>query len=336
MKPPPLDTVGRPLEALRISVTDQCNLRCTYCMPKAAFVGHAFLEQNQLLTFEEITLLTEIFVDLGVRKIRLTGGEPLLRPQIADLVHRLASQPRPPELALSTNGVLLREHARALREAGLTRVNVSLDALDDRIFGGINGVGRPVADVLDGIDAALEQSLFVKVNMVVQRGINEQQILPMARHFAARRVPLRFIEFMDVGNCNKWNRQLVVPGSEILALLGKDYDLLPEDAHPADVDRRYICRDTGAEFGFINSITAPFCRGCNRLRLSADGEIYACLFAKHGLNLRDLVRGGATKEEIAQMVRHFWRGRDDRYSELRAAPKSKDIEPKVEMSYIGG
>lgn len=329
-----IDTLGRPLEALRISVTDRCNLRCTYCMPKAAFADHAFLKQNQLLTFEEIELLSDIFIGLGVRKIRLTGGEPLLRPGIEELVRRLARHPA--ELALSTNGVLLRQHARTLREAGLARINVSLDALDDQVFGDLNGVSQPASQVLDGIDAASEQGFLIKVNMVVQRGANDLQILPMARHFAARRQPLRFIEFMDVGNCNDWNRERVVAGAEILELLKKEYDLEPEPGPSADVERRFRCRRTGARFGFINSVTAPFCRDCNRLRLSADGGLYTCLFARDGHHLGQLLRAGATKEVITEVVRQIWLGREDRYSELRATPTPPASSPKVEMSYIGG
>ena len=330
-----LDTLGRPLEALRISVTDRCNLRCTYCMPKDAFAGHDFLKQNQLLTFDEIAFLCEIFVGLGVRKIRLTGGEPLLRPKIEELIHLLASQPNPPELALSTNGVLLHQHARTLRQAGLARINVSLDAIDNRTFGDINGVNQSASRVLEGIDAAMEEGFAVKVNMVVQRNINDHQILPMARHFAARHLPLRFIEFMDVGNCNDWNRERVVAGSEILRLLEKDYDLEPEKGHPSDVERKFLCRRTGARFGFINSVTVPFCRDCNRLRLSADGGLYTCLFARDGQNLRNLIRAGSTKEQIAERVRQIWNKRDDRYSEMRAVTVTES-RPKVEMSYIGG
>jgi len=334
MDRPLLDTLGRPLEALRISVTDRCNLRCTYCMPKAAFAHHAFLPPAELLSFDELELLCRIFVGLGVRKIRLTGGEPLLRPQIEDMVARLARMPELTELAMSTNGLLLARHARSLHEAGLRRLNLSLDAIDDGVFGGINGMGQSAQQVLAGVDAALAEGFRLKVNMVVQRGVNEAQIRPMARHFAGRGVPLRFIEFMDVGNVNNWTRAAVVSGAEIRELLREDYDLEPQPIRPGETARRYRCRNTGAVFGFVDSVTAPFCRDCNRLRLSADGRIFTCLFAREGWNVGALLRSGLTESEIARRINEVWTKRSDRYSEERAEKGS--TAGKIEMSYIGG
>ena len=327
-----LDALGRPLEALRISVTDRCNLRCTYCMPRAAFAHHPFLAAERLLTFDEIERLARIFAGLGVTKIRLTGGEPLLRPDIPELVRRLS--PLPIELALSTNALLLRGQAAALREAGLQRLNISLDALDDEVFGAMNGLGVPVDGVLAGIDEAIARGFTIKLNMVVQRGVNEGQVLPMARHFATRRIPLRFIEFMDVGNNNRWDRTQVFSGGEVLALLRREYDLAPQPGAVSDTERRFRCTRTGAQFGFVNSVSAPFCRDCNRLRLSADGKLFTCLFARTGHDLGALVRQGAAAEEIAAKISAVWIGREDRYSELRGV--EVEAAPKVEMSYIGG
>jgi GTP 3',8-cyclase len=329
---PVLDALGRPLEALRISVTDRCNLRCTYCMPKAAFANHAFLPHEQLLTFDEIERVAGIFVELGVRKIRLTGGEPLVRAGIEELVRKLAVLPV--ELALSTNALLLGHQAAALREAGLQRLNISLDAIDDAVFGAMNGLNAPAHDVLAGIDEAQARGFALKVNMVVQRGVNEMQVLPMARHFAARKIPLRFIEFMDVGNNNRWRPDQVFSGADVLALLCGEFALEPQPGPASDTERRYRCARTGAEFGFVNSVTAPFCRDCNRLRLSADGRLFTCLFATKGHDLGKLVRSGVPREEIAQAIRAVWVPREDRYSELRATTVVED--PKVEMSYIGG
>jgi cyclic pyranopterin phosphate synthase len=303
-------------------------------MPKAAFAHHAFLAQDDFLTFDEIERLARIFISLGVRKIRLTGGEPLLRPHLEELVRRLAPLPGLAELALSTNGLLLPEKAAALRTAGLQRINLSLDAIDDGTFGVINGMGHPATEVLRGLDAALAAGLQAKVNMVVERGANEGQILPMARHFAARGVPLRFIEFMDVGNVNGWTPKLVVSGAEVRAILTAEFDLEPETGHTGDTAQLYRCRRTGAHFGFIDSVTQPFCHDCNRLRLSADGRVFTCLFSRFGHDLRQPLRDGASDEEMAHRVADIWRAREDRYSELRS--QTHLSEPKVEMSYIGG
>jgi cyclic pyranopterin phosphate synthase len=334
MSAPVTDRLNRPLESMRISVTDRCNLRCTYCMPKAAFADHTFLAQENLLSFDEIERLARIFVARGVHKIRLTGGEPLLRPHLEELVARLAKLPGLAELALSTNGLLLAEKTTALRDAGLHRINLSLDAVDDGVFGEINGMGRPVAQVLKGLDAALKAGLDTKVNMVVERGVNEAQILPMARHFAERGVALRFIEFMDVGNVNGWTLKMVVSGAEIRDLLAGEFELEPEGSNPSDTAQLYRCLRTGARFGFIDSVTKPFCRDCNRLRLSADGRVFTCLFSRFGHDLRHPMRDGATDEEIGRRISEIWRAREDRYSELRSQIHLN--EPKVEMSYIGG
>ena len=334
MDMPVTDLFERPLESLRISVTDRCNLRCTYCMPKAVFAHHAFLAADRLLTFDEIERLARVFVRVGVHKIRLTGGEPLLRPHLDALVGKLSAIPELTELALSTNGLLLRQQAAVLYKAGLRRLNLSLDAIDDGVFGEINGLGRPVEHVLDGIEAALETGFRIKVNMVVQRGVNEAQILPMARHFAERKIPLRFIEFMDVGNVNGWKREMVVGGEEVRGILSTEFDLAPEERPSGDTAQNYRCRRTGAAFGFVDSVTKPFCRDCNRLRLSADGRIFTCLFAESGHDLREALRSGASDEELAAQISRRWSVRDDRYSELRAEHPSSGA--KIEMSYIGG
>jgi GTP 3',8-cyclase len=334
MNPPVIDQLGRPLESLRISVTDRCNLRCTYCMPKAVFAHHQFLAPDHLLSFDEIERLARVFLRLGVRKIRLTGGEPLLRPGLPDLVCKLSALPKLAELALSTNGLLLRQQSKALREAGLRRINLSLDAIEDGVFGGINGMGRPVKEVLDGVEAALESGFHIKVNMVVQRGVNEVQILPMARHFAAKNIPLRFIEFMDVGNVNGWQRDQVVSGAEVQKILATEFDLAPEKRPNGDTSQNFRCEWTGAVFGFVDSVTQPFCRDCNRLRLSADGRIFTCLFAETGRDLREVLRAGASDDDLAAQILRVWNLREDRYSELRAS--YHPTGEKVEMSYIGG
>ena len=329
-----IDRRDRPLESLRISVTDRCNLRCTYCMPKAAFAGHNFLSAENLLSFDEIERLARIFIGCGVRKIRLTGGEPLLRPHLEDLVSRLSHLPGLKELALSTNGLLLKQKATFLRSAGLRRINLSLDALDDEVFGEINGLGQPATKVLDGLDAALDAGLEAKVNMVVQRHVNDSQVLPMARHFAQRKVPLRFIEFMDVGNVNGWSTDRVVTGQEIRDRLATEFTLEPEGFLPGDTAQLYRCRRTGARFGFIDSVTRPFCGDCNRVRLSADGRVFTCRFSRFGFDLRGPLRSGQDDIEVMERVRSIWHARDDRYSELRSETASAG--QKVEMSYIGG
>jgi cyclic pyranopterin phosphate synthase len=333
----PRDTLGRPLHDLRISVTDRCNFRCVYCMPRAVFgPDHAFLPHDDLLSFEEITRLVGLFVSLGVRKVRLTGGEPLVRRDLASLVRDLAAIPRVEDLTLTTNGVLLPQHASALKEAGLHRVTISLDADDDGTFTRMNDARVPVASVLRGLDAAEAAGLGpIKLNMVVKRGWNEHAILPMARRFRGTGRILRFIEYMDVGHSNGWRLDDVVSADEILATISAEFPLEPmAPTKPGEVAERYRYVDGAGEIGIIASVSRPFCGTCDRARLSADGQLYTCLFAMRGHGLRALLRGGASDAELLAALRAIWEGRDDRYSELRSL-ETVDL-PKVEMSYIGG
>jgi GTP 3',8-cyclase len=331
-----VDTLERPVRDLRISVTDRCNFRCVYCMPKEVFGrDYQFLERRELLTFEEIDRLARAFVRQGVRKIRLTGGEPLVRRDLERLIELLAAIDGV-ELTLTTNGSLLPQKAEALRDAGLRRVTVSLDSLDDEVFRAMNDVDFPVSRVLEGIEAAAAAGLSpVKVNMVVKRGANDRDVLAMARHFHGSGHILRFIEYMDVGHSNGWRMDDVVPSAEILAAIDAELPLEPVEAnYRGEVARRWRYRDGGGEIGLISSVTQPFCGGCTRARLSAEGRLFTCLFARRGHDLRALVRGGATDEELDDAVATIWRGRSDRYSEVRTAATA--ALPKVEMSYIGG
>jgi cyclic pyranopterin phosphate synthase len=333
----PRDTRGRPLHDLRISVTDRCNFRCVYCMPRAVFgPDHAFLPRGELLTFEEITRLVRIFTGLGVEKVRLTGGEPLVRRDLAGLVAQLAAIPGVRDLTMTTNGTLLPRHARSLAEAGLQRVTISLDADDDATFMRVNDAGVPVAVVMAGIAAAEEAGLGpIKLNMVVKRGWNEHAILPMARRFHGTGRILRFIEYMDVGHSNGWRLDDVVSADEILSTIASELPLEPmPPTHPGEVAERFRYADGGGEIGVIASVSRPFCGDCSRARLSVDGQLYTCLFATTGHDLRALLRGGATDGELEADLRRIWGARDDRYSELRSA-ETVDL-PKVEMSYIGG
>jgi len=333
----PRDTLGRPLHDLRISVTDRCNFRCVYCMPREFFgADHAFLPRAELLTFEEITRLVRVFTRLGVEKVRLTGGEPLVRRGLPDLVAQLAAIPTVRDLTLTTNGVLLTQHAAALAARGLRRVTVSLDADDDETFMRMNDVGVPVARVLAGIDAAETAGLGpIKVNMVVKRGWNEHAVLPMARRFRGTGHVLRLIEYMDVGSSNGWRLDEVVTAAEILAMVGADFPLEPiPPAHAGEVAERYRYVDGAGEIGVIASVSRPFCGACSRARVSADGQLYTCLFATSGHDLRAMLRDGATDADVEANLRAIWGGRVDRYSELRSAA-TVDL-PKVEMSYIGG
>ena len=330
------DTLGRPLRDLRVSVTDRCNFRCVYCMPKEVFGrDHRFLDRRELLTFEEIERLARAFVAHGVEKIRVTGGEPLVRRDVERLVALLAAIPGL-DLTLTTNGSLLTEKARALKDAGLQRVTVSLDSLDDEVFKAMNDVDVPVERVLAGIEAAAAAGLApVKVNMVVKRGANEESILPMARYFRESGHILRFIEYMDVGHTNGWRLDDVVAAEEIVATIHDELPLEPlEPNYPGEVARRYRYVDSSGEIGVIASVTQPFCGACTRARLSAEGRLYTCLFAVEGHDLRALLRGGATDGELATAIAALWRARGDRYSELRSAQTAG--LPKVEMSYIGG
>ena len=329
------DTLRRPLRDLRVSITDRCNFRCVYCMPKEVYGrDFAFLPRRDLLTFEEIARLARVFAGLGVEKIRLTGGEPLIRRDVERLVEMLAAIPEL-DLTLTTNGSLLVKKAQALKDAGLRRITVSLDSLDDAVFRTMNDVDFPVQLVLDGIEAAAAAALPVKVNVVVKRGVNEASVLPMARHFRERGHVVRFIEYMDVGHTNGWGLDDVVPAAEILAAIDDELPLEPlPPRYPGEVAERYRYQDGSGEVGVIASVTRPFCGACTRARLSAEGSLYTCLFATAGHDLRALVRGEASDEALTQAVREIWRVRDDRYSEIRSAA-TRDL-PKVEMSYIGG
>ena len=333
----PLDTRGRPLHDLRISVTDRCNFRCVYCMPREFFgAEHAFLPRAELLTFEEIARLVRVFTGLGVEKVRLTGGEPLVRRELPRLVEQLAAIPGVRDLTLTTNGVLLSEHAATLAAAGLRRVTISLDADDDETFMRMNDAGVPVARVLAGIDAAEAAGLGpIKLNMVVKRGWNEHAVLPMAGRFRGSGRILRFIEYMDVGSSNGWRLDEVVTAAEILEMVAAQFPLEPmAPAHPGEVAQRYRYADGGGEIGVIASVSRPFCGDCSRARLSADGQLYTCLFATAGHDLRGPLRSGAPDAEIEAGLSRIWRARDDRYSEIRSS-QTVDLQ-KVEMSYIGG
>ena len=346
------DQLGRPLRDLRISVTDRCNFRCNYCMPKEVFdKDYPYLPHSALLSFEEITRLARLFLAHGVRKIRLTGGEPLLRKNLEALVAQLAQlrtlDGTPPDLTLTTNGSLLARKARALKEAGLNRVTVSLDGLDDGVFRRMNDVDFPVADVLAGIEAAHAAGLSqIKVNMVVKRGTNEQEILPMARHFRGTGTTLRFIEYMDVGATNGWRMDEVLPSAELIDRLRAHLPLVPlEPSSPGETAERWGYADASGrhdpalgEIGVISSVTQAFCRDCNRARLSTEGKMYLCLFAGEGWDLRSLLRGGASDADIAAAIAPIWQGRNDRYSELRShlPPDAAAGARRVEMSYIGG
>ena len=332
------DTYQRPLRDLRISVTDRCNFRCTYCMPKEIFGrDFTFLPSKQLLSFEEIARLSQIAVGLGVEKIRLTGGEPLLRRDIEKLVAQLAAMDGLRDLTLTTNGSLLVKKAQALKNAGLSRVTVSLDSLDDSVFQSMNDVSFPVGRVLDGIAAAAEVGLGpVKINMVVKRGVNEDSIVPMAKYFHGTNCILRFIEFMDVGVTNGWQLDDVVPAAEIIRRISAEIPLEPlAPNYPGEVARRFRYADgSGGEIGVITSVTQPFCGDCSRARLSAEGRLYTCLFAEGGFDFRALLRGGASDAEIADALRGVWSNRTDRYSDIRTEETAR--RPKVEMSHIGG
>ena len=332
----PLDTFNRPLRDLRISVTDRCNFRCVYCMPKEVFgKDFQFLPRAEILSFEEIERLVRVFVGLGVRKVRLTGGEPLVRRNIERLVEMLAKI-GDLDLTLTTNGSLLAAKARALRDAGLKRVTVSLDSLDDAVFKAMNDVDFPVAKVLEGMDAAEAAGLApIKVNMVVKRGLNEQSILPMARHFRGTGRILRFIEYMDVGSSNGWRLDDVVSAREIIATIDRELPLEPvERNYTGEVAERWRYKDGSGEIGVIASVTQAFCADCTRARLSADGSLFTCLFATQGHDLRPLVRSDATDAQIAESISAIWTARDDRYSELRSE-ETAGLK-KIEMSFIGG
>ena len=330
------DRLGRSLRDLRISVTDRCNFRCVYCMPKEIFgKDFQFLDRKALLNFEEIERLARIFHDLGIEKVRLTGGEPLVRRNLETLIAKLAAI-EGLDLTLTTNGSLLKQKAAALRSAGLDRVTVSLDSLDDAVFRAMNDVDFPVARVLEGIDAAAAAGFFpIKVNMVVKRGLNDASIVPMARFFKERGHILRFIEFMDVGATNGWRMDDVVSAAEVVARIQREMPLEPADAnYRGEVAQRWRYRDGSGEIGVIASVTQAFCRDCTRARLSAEGQLYTCLFATAGHDLRALLRDGAADAAVTAFIESLWSRRTDRYSEIRSA-QTVPLK-KIEMSYIGG
>ncbi|WCK52337.1 GTP 3',8-cyclase MoaA [Aneurinibacillus sp. Ricciae_BoGa-3] len=331
------DVLKRPLRDLRISVTDKCNFRCSYCMPVEIFgPDFAFLPKEQLLSFEEMNRLTVIFAKLGVEKIRITGGEPLIRKNLNQFIQKISHVQGIKDIAMTTNGSLLAEHSHALKQAGLKRVTVSLDSLDSGRFGIINGRGYSVDDILEGIDWAADIGLQVKVNMVVQKGLNDEDILPMARYFFEKGHTLRFIEFMDVGNSNGWKLDKVVPSKEILAMIQREMQLeaIPP-AYFGEVASRYRYKGTDKEIGFVSSVTQAFCSTCTRARLTADGRLYLCLFASEGLDLREPLRSNISDYEIANLITQQWETRQDHYSEVRL--NNTDIlRTKVEMSRMGG
>jgi cyclic pyranopterin phosphate synthase len=339
----PRDQHARALKDLRISVIDQCNFRCTYCMPKEVFGrDYEFLPKESLLSFDEIERLAKTFVGLGVEKLRVTGGEPLLRKNIEGLIERLAAirlpDGRPVEVAMTTNGALLANKAGALKAAGLRRITVSLDALSDATFREMNDVGFPVTDVLKGIDAAATAGLKVKVNMVVQRGVNDHEILPMANAFRDRGHTLRFIEFMDVGSSNAWQWDHVVPSREIIDTIALEHPLVPIGRDtPSEVSERWRYADGKGEVGVISSVSNPFCGNCSRARISAEGVLYTCLFAHSGTDLRGLLRNQSapSDDDLSRVIAAIWQSRTDRYSEQRADLRAQGVK-KVEMSYIGG
>lgn len=333
------DRFGRPLRDLRVSVTDRCNFRCRYCMPQEVFgPGFRFLPRAEVLTFEEIELVARAVVSLGAKKVRLTGGEPLLRRELPALVKRLATIPGVEDLAMTTNGALLGRYAGQLAAAGLRRVTVSLDSLDEQVFREMNGVGVAVQTVLDGIEAATRAGLGpVKLNCVVRRGLNDGGILDLAEFARARGHQLRFIEYMDVGESHGWRLDEVLPAAEVLERLGERWSLEPlPPRYPGEVATRYRYRDGGGEVGLISSVSHPFCGGCTRLRLAADGQLHTCLFSRGGLDLRPVIRGGGGELELRETITSLWRRRGDRYSEERAELTGTPSGPKVEMSYLGG
>jgi GTP 3',8-cyclase len=332
-----LDKLGRPIRDLRISVTDRCNFRCTYCMPKEVFGDdYVFLPKDELLSFEEIERFAKLFASLGVEKLRLTGGEPLMRRDLPVLVEKLLKIEGIDDIGLTTNGVLLRQYAQPLFDAGLRRLNMSLDALDPEIFGKMNGRGIKPDFILANIEHAQKIGFEIKVNMVVQKGGNESEILPMAAYFKERGIMLRYIEFMDVGNDNGWSFEQVVTKKEIYDMLKEVYEVEPTDPHYyGEVAKRYRYKDNDAEVGFITSVSESFCSSCTRARLSSDGKFFTCLFATEGFDLRELIRSGLSDDELLEKITNVWERRVDRYSDERTEQTAKNRK-KIGMSYIGG
>ncbi|GAA0446310.1 GTP 3',8-cyclase MoaA [Lentibacillus halophilus] len=331
------DHFGRVLKDLRISVIDQCNFRCTYCMPKEIFGDdYQFLSEEELLSFDEIIRLARIFADLGVEKIRITGGEPLMRRDLDQLIAELSQIPGIKDIALTTNGVFLPKTAKKLKAAGLERVNLSLDAIDDDVFKQINGKGVVPRPVLKGIEAAEEAGLQVKVNMVVKKGMNDSQILPMARYFKGKDIILRYIEFMDVGNHNGWDFQNVISKKDIIQTIDQEMPIEPaEENYYGEVASRYRYKDGDGEIGVISSVTDAFCGTCTRIRLSPDGKLFTCLFASDGFDIREKIRNDLTDDQLQEVLTNLWGRRKDRYSEERSEETRKNRK-KIEMSYIGG
>ena len=336
----PRDTFARPMRDLRISVMDRCNFRCPYCMPRETYhERYRFLGSHERLSFDEIVRLARLFVQLGVRKLRLTGGEPLLRANLPDLIGDLTDIPGVEDVALTTNGVLLARYATELKAAGLQRVTVSLDSLDAEVFARMSGGFAGVEEVLEGIEHARRTELApIKINAVVPRGVNDHTVLDLVERFRGTGVIVRFIEYMDVGNRNHWREGLVVPSKELVARIGERWPLEPlEPGYRGEVARRYAFTDGQGEVGFISSVSQPFCGDCTRARLSSDGVLYTCLFATHGTSLRDALRGGASDDQLLELIRGVWLGRADRYSEQRVSlRRAAGDERKVEMFYIGG
>ncbi|EIM06708.1 molybdenum cofactor biosynthesis protein A [Planococcus antarcticus DSM 14505] len=337
MDQPLTDQLGRPMRDLRISVTDRCNFRCSYCMPKEVFGDdYAFLPKQELLTFEEIYRLTRLFVSMGVKKIRLTGGEPLLRKDLPELIKLISSVEGVEDIGLTTNGLLLKRHGQALYDAGLRRLNISLDALDPELFGSLNGRGVGSENILEQIDYAKALGFEIKVNMVVQKDVNESEILPMAAYFKEREITLRFIEFMDVGNDNNWSFKKVVTKKEIIRKLETVYKLAGvEEEYFGEVAKRYSYEGSNAQVGFITSVSESFCSSCTRSRLSSDGKFYTCLFATEGFDIRKLLRNDWSDSQLLEAISAVWSGRRDRYSDERTEESAK-IRKKIGMSYIGG
>jgi cyclic pyranopterin phosphate synthase len=335
----PVDTLGRPIHDLRISVMDRCNFRCPYCMPRETFhEAYRFLKSNERLDFTELQRLARVFVRAGVKKLRITGGEPLLRPNLADFIGDLTSITGIEDVALTTNGMLLAKYATELKAAGLTRITVSLDTLDPEVFAKMSGGFGGVADVLDGIEHARRAGLSpIKINTVVQRGVNDHTVLDLVSHFRGTGVIVRFIEYMDVGTRNHWNPALVMPSRELATLVHSRWPIAARGReYRGEVAERHVFEDGAGEIGFISSVSQPFCGDCSRARISSDGAFYTCLFATQGTDLRGPLRGGATDDEMFELIRGVWSGRGDRYSELRATMRDGNELHKVEMNYIGG
>lgn len=333
----PRDTLGRPMRDLRISVMDRCNFRCPYCMPQHTFHdGYRFLKSAERLGFDEIVRLARLSTSLGVRKLRITGGEPLLRANLSDLIGDLSTLPGIDDIALTTNGVLLAKYATELKAAGLSRITVSLDSLDPEVFAKMSGGFGGVEEVLAGIEAAIRAGLTpIKVNAVVQRGVNDHTVLPLIEHFRGTGVIVRLIEYMDVGNRNEWRPDLVVPSRDLAAAIGARWPIVPRERnYRGEVAERYVYEDGAGEVGFISSVSQPFCQDCSRARLSSDGKLYTCLFAQDGTDLRSPLRAGASDNELLELIVGTWRTRTDRYSEKRHEPAVP--QRKVEMFHVGG